>query len=163
MHRCFLCSHNVACFLKFLCDSRRHTSLPLLGSRPRSLPHHMWFLYIRPLMTPAIVRAWTWFFFEPRWRIYALGASSPFFISHESRDNAYIHSKRQRSVSPNPQSSFRLPGSPLKRSITDKSPATAGSEHLTQATGNLHVDEALLVSKVLIWSFCGQLITILNV
>ena len=86
------------------------------------------------------------FFIESRWRTCILGASSPFLISQGSDDRAYIHSKRERSVSPNPQLSFRL--SALNRSVPHRPSTRACPEYSAGATWNPHFDEALLVSKV---------------
>ena len=67
-------------------------------------------------------------------------------MSQGSDDRAYTHSKRERSTSPNPQTSFRL--SALNRPVTHTSSTKAGLEYSAEATWKPHFDEALLVSKV---------------
>jgi len=80
-------------------------------------------------------------------------------MSQGSDDHAYIHPKRQRSVSPNPRDSFRR--SSLKRSDVHSSSTTAGP---AQATWNRQFDqdEAFLVNEMFMWFFVNQLTFILN-
>ena len=86
------------------------------------------------------------FFFESHWRIYVLGASSPFLMSQGPDHRAYTHSKRERSTSPNPQTSFRL--SSLNRSVSHRPSTKAGPAYSDAEALKPYFDEALLVSKV---------------
>ena len=97
-------------------------------------------------------------FFECRWRIYILAASSPFLTSQGSDDRAYTHSKRERSVSPNPQASFRQ--SSLNRPVTHRLSTRASPGNSAAATWDQHFDEALLVRIVLMKVFCDHLTNI---
>ena len=69
-----------------------------------------------------------------------------------SRFDAYTHSKRERSTSPNTQTSFRL--SALNQPVTHRSSTKAGPAYPATETRKPHFDEGLLVSNVLNVDIC---------